>query len=251
VRILVVSDIHGNWPALEAVAAVPHDGVLCLGDIVGYGPEPGRCLRWLRAAGAHIVQGNHDRALADDVPPRCRPDFEGLAKAAAGIARGQLSEEEIAFLRALPRKRAVTLDGKRVLLLHATPAEPLYSYLGPDPERWRQAVAGIDADFLFVGHTHLPFHFELGGLQVVNPGSLGQPKDGDPRAAYAILEDGAPSLKRADYPVERTVEGLKAAGLDPAALEALAALLREGKQAVPFATHPSEVSVVPTGRLEP
>lgn len=72
-RILVISDLHGNWAALEAVAAVPHDAVLCLGDIVGYGPQPAECLRWLRARGAHIVQGNHDRALADDLPPRCRP----------------------------------------------------------------------------------------------------------------------------------------------------------------------------------
>ena len=107
-RVLVVSDIHGNWPALETVAAVPHDAVVCLGDIVGYGPQPGECLRWLRANGAEIVQGNHDRALADDVPPRCRPDFERLAAAAAGIARGQLSDEEIMpplmdYLRAITR----------------------------------------------------------------------------------------------------------------------------------------------------
>jgi predicted phosphodiesterase len=64
VRILVVSDVHGNWPALEAVAAVPHDAVVCLGDIVGYGPQPAECLRWLRGAGATMVQGNHDRSLA-------------------------------------------------------------------------------------------------------------------------------------------------------------------------------------------
>jgi predicted phosphodiesterase len=77
VRTLVVSDLHGNWPALEAVAAVPHDAVVCLGDIVGYGPQPGECLRWLRASHASIVQGNHDRSVADGVPPRCRLDFGG------------------------------------------------------------------------------------------------------------------------------------------------------------------------------
>jgi len=229
VRILVVSDIHGNWPALEAVAAVPHDAVVCLGDVVGYGPQPAACLRWLRDNGAHIVQGNHDRALADDVAPRCRPDFEWLAAATAGIARSQLGEEERAFLRALPRTRELTLDGKRLLLLHATPAEPLYSYLGPDPEKWRAAVVGIAADLLLVGHTHLPFHFDFGGLQVVNPGSLGQPKDGDPRAAYAVIEDGVPRLERADYPVHRTVAGLRAVGVEPAAQETLGELLRTGR----------------------
>ena len=228
-KILVVSDLHGNWPALEAVAAVPHDAVLCLGDIVGYGPEPGRCLRWLRGRDAHIVQGNHDRALAEDVPPRCRPDFEWLAAAAAGIARGQLGQEEMEFLRGLPRTLALILDGKRIVLLHATPSDPLYSYLGPDPDRWREAVTGIKADLLLVGHTHRPFHFQFGGLQVLNPGSLGQPKDGDARAAYAVIENGVPRLERASYPVERTVEGLEASGIAPAATEILAALLRTAR----------------------
>jgi putative phosphoesterase len=231
VRVLVVSDIHGNWPALEAVAAVPHDAVLCLGDVVGYGPQPAECLRWLRASGAEVVQGNHDRALAADVPPRCRPDFEWLAAAAAGIGRQQLDDVEKAFLRALPPMRSLTLDGKRVVMAHATPLDPLYSYLPPDPERWRQAVVGVDADILLVGHTHLPLDIRLDHLQVVNPGSVGQPKDGDPRAAYAVIEDGRLELARVAYPIERTVEGLEAAGVATPAREALAGLLRTGRVA--------------------
>jgi predicted phosphodiesterase len=229
VRTLVLSDIHGNWPALEIVAAVPHDAVLCLGDVVGYGPQPGECLRWLRASHASIVQGNHDRAVADGVPPRCRLDFEWLAAATQHIARRQLTDEDTAFLRALPHTRDLVLDGKRVLLLHATPADPLYSYLGPDRDRWRTSLAGIHADLVLVGHTHLPFHFQFGDVHVLNPGSLGQPKDGDPRAAYAVIEDGVPRLERAPYPVERTVEGLEVSGVDPAALRELSALLRTGR----------------------
>jgi len=228
-RVLVVSDIHGNWPALEAVAATPHDAVVCLGDIVGYGPDPGACLRWVRERGAHAVQGNHDRALADDVPPRCRADFEWLAAATVGIGRRQLSDEEMGFLRTLPRTRNVLLDGRRLVLLHATPADPLYSYLGPDREGWRPAVAGLEADMLLVGHTHLPFHFTFGGRQVLNPGSLGQPKDGDPRAAFALIEDGVARLERATYPVQRTIERLHASETSPAAVEALAELLRSGR----------------------
>ena len=228
-RTLVVSDIHGNWPALEAVAAVPHDAVVCLGDVVGYGPQPAECLRWLRASHASIVQGNHDRAVADGVPPRCRLDFEWLATSTQHIARRQLTDEETAFLRALPRTRDMVLDGKRVLLLHATPADPLYSYLGPDRDQWRTALASIEADLVLVGHTHLPFHFQFGDVHVLNPGSLGQPKDGDPRAAYAIIEDGVARLERASYPVERTVDALIAAGVEPAAAKALAGLLRTGR----------------------
>ena len=201
-RTLVLSDIHGNWPALEAVAAVPHDAVVCLGDIVGYGPQPGECLRWLRASHASIVQGNHDRALADGVPPRCRLDFEWLAAATVHIARTQLTDEEVAFLRFVPRGLDLILDGKQVTLSHGTPEDPLYSYLGPDRDGWRAALATIDADLVLVGHTHLPFHYQFGDVQILNPGSLGQPKDGDPRAAYAVIEDGVPRLERARYPVE-------------------------------------------------
>lgn len=175
------------------------------------------------------MQGNHDRALADDVPPRCRPDFEWLATAAASIGRQQLDDEEKGFLRALPPTRRLLLEGRRVLMAHATPADPFYSYLAPDPEEWRPAVAEIDADILLVGHTHLPFHFQFEGVRVLNPGSVGQPKDGDPRAAYAVIEDGVSRLERASYPVERTIDALRAAGLEPAALGALSELLRTGR----------------------
>jgi putative phosphoesterase len=229
VRVLVVSDIHGNWPALEAVAAVPHDAIVCLGDIVGYGPQPGECLRWLRANGAEIVQGNHDRALADDVPPRCRPDFEKLAAAAADIAQRQLADEEKEFLRGLPRTRALVIDGRRLLLAHATPVDPLYRYLGPEPEGWRSIVSGLDAELILVGHTHTGFQLHVGSVEVVNPGSVGQPKDGDPRAAFAIIEDGVPKLERASYDVQRTVEALSAARIDAAALGRLVTALETGR----------------------
>lgn len=125
--------------------------------------------------------------------------------------------------------RGLILDGKRIVLLHATPANPLYSYLGPDRDRWRDAVSGITADLLLVGHTHLAFSFQFDGLQVVNPGSLGQPKDGDPRAAYAIVEDGVPRLERVSYDVERTVDALRGSGVDSAAVEVLAEILRTGR----------------------
>jgi diadenosine tetraphosphatase ApaH/serine/threonine PP2A family protein phosphatase len=114
------------------------------------------------------------------------------------------------------------------VLLHAAPADPLYRYLGPEPDAWREAVSGLQTDLVLVGHTHLPFHFQFGSVAVVNPGSVGQPKDGDPRAAFAIVEDGVPRLERVSYPVEPTIEALESAGVDPAARDALAALLRTG-----------------------
>jgi diadenosine tetraphosphatase ApaH/serine/threonine PP2A family protein phosphatase len=112
--------------------------------------------------------------------------------------------------------------------VHATPSDPLYRYLGPDPELWAKEVAGVDADVVVVGHTHLQFELELAGKRVVNPGSVGQPKDGDPRAAFAVLDDGRERLCRATYPVELTIDSLRSAGISAAALAALGSILRTG-----------------------
>jgi predicted phosphodiesterase len=228
-RVLLISDIHGNAAALEAVAREPHDGVICLGDIVGYGPEPGACVRWVRAHARHIVQGNHDRALAEGIPPRCRPAFEWLAAALAPLGRSQLSEEELGFLRGLPSLLHETFDSRSCTLVHATPRDPLYGYLGPDSMDWTGQVDGLGPGPLLVGHTHLQFQLVSGLTHIVNPGSVGQPKDGDPRAAYAVLEQGTVSLKRAEYDIERTVTGLARSGADAEAVDTLALLLRTGR----------------------
>jgi predicted phosphodiesterase len=227
-RTLIVSDIHGNAAALEAVAGEPHDAVVCLGDIVGYGPEAGACLRWVRRHSMLVLQGNHDRALAEGVAPRCRPAFEALAAAMAPVGRAQLEAAELRWLAELPREAARDLDGVPALLLHATPSDPLYRYLGPDQDEWNREVAGLDARLLLVGHTHLPFDLSCGTTRVVNPGSVGQPKDGDPRAAYAVLENGVLRLKRTEYDVARTVTGLARSGAPPEVVADLGYLLRTG-----------------------
>jgi len=228
-RLLVISDVHGNLAALEAVLAEPHDQLLCLGDIVGYGPRPADCLRLLRSHSATIVQGNHDRAIADGIPPACRKDFEWLAQEMAGLGKVQLSEGEITYLRNLPRSWRVKLAGLRFLFVHATPSDPLYRYLGPDPAAWREEVAGSAADVVVAGHTHLQFELNAGECRVVNPGSVGQPKDGDPRAAYAVIEGGGIALRRAEYDVERTVVEISNSGASAAAIDMLTGLLRTGK----------------------
>jgi putative phosphoesterase len=228
-RVLLVSDVHGNLAALEAVAAEPHDAVICLGDLVGYGPEPAACVRWARDEGAIMVKGNHERALAEHAPPGCREHFLWLAEATAGLTASRMTAEEVRALDALPRWADFELDGRRCLCVHAAPSDPLYRYLGPDPAAWEAEVAGLDVDFVFVGHTHVQFMLDCAGTLVVNPGSVGQPKDGDPRAAYAVIENGTVALKRVSYAIERTVEGLRRASLPAAAVRALAAMLRTGR----------------------
>jgi putative phosphoesterase len=234
-RVLVVSDIHGNHAALEAVATVPHDAVICLGDIVGYGPQPAECVRWVRAHSDWTVQGNHDRAIADQVPPRCRADFAWLAAAVTPYTRGQLTRSDLRFLSGLPRWAVHVIDGVRVATFHAKPSDPLYGYMSTDPQQWSRELDGVDAELVLVGHTHLPLDLTIGRTRLVNPGSVGQPKDGDPRAAYALLEDGRPSLERMEYPIDRTVAALEATGVDDAAVTVLTEILRTGRAPQPLA----------------
>jgi putative phosphoesterase len=231
-RILVLSDIHGNAAALETVAREPHDAVLCLGDIVGYGPQPVECVDWVRHNATVVVQGNHDRAAGSVLRTGSRSDLEWLADATAPIAREDLSAEDIDYLHACPRWAVTELDGIRYLLVHATPRNPLYTYLGPDPVAWRDQLAGVEADVALVGHTHVQFALRATDdrldIHVVNPGSVGQPRDGDPRAAYAVIDRGEVRLVRIDYPIERTVSALRSRGIERTAIDELAALLRTG-----------------------
>lgn len=229
-RTLVISDVHGNLAALEAVlAAEPWDELVCLGDLVGYGPEPAACVELVRRHSVVVVQGNHDRALADGVPPRCRPSFEELARVTHAITRVDLSPGDLAFLRGLPRWLFLERSGRRFLLVHAAPSDPLYRYREPDDSGWSREIELARADVFLVGHTHRQYEAEVEGVRIVNPGSVGQPRDGDPSAAYALIEDGEVRLGRASYPVDETAERLAARGVPSAALRQLTALLRTGR----------------------
>ena len=154
---------------------------------------------------------------------------EGCTNTALGCA------SNLAFLRSLPSRRTVHVDGTRLELLHAAPEDPLFQYLpATRVEDWRKAAAGIDADLVLVGHTHLPVIVDLGGKRMVNPGSVGLPRDGDPRACYAVLEGGEPVLKRVAYDVERTIAALRAWGLPDDVSDSLEHLYRGGEPLSPF-----------------
>lgn len=234
-RILVVSDIHANEPALRAVwQAEEPDAVFCLGDLVDYGPDPAPCVTWVRGLALASVLGNHDDALARDIRCRCGESVQTLSDATQDLARQALGPEEIAWLGAQPLQLNIEIGGVRFLLVHATPADPLFTYLRPDEtDAWIRAVEAVDADVVLVGHTHLPMVLKLGSRMVVNPGSVGQPRDGDPRASYAILDDGVPTFRRAAYDVEATVRALHGRGLDAEVERALSETLRTGGQREP------------------
>jgi protein phosphatase len=227
-KLLIVSDIHANLEALQAVLAEPHDALWVLGDLVNYGPNPSEVVELVRAHASLVVQGNHDYAIGSGSDPRCSDAFREMARAMQEYTEPLLDADQRAFLRNLPRTAARTIDGYRFFLCHATPTEPLFQYCRAEPAQWAPEIEGIQADIVLTGHTHLPFTLNLEKLRIVNPGSVGQPKHGAPMACYALWENGRLSLQSRRYPVEETVAKIRSL---PVAIEIrnqLAAVLLSG-----------------------
>jgi putative phosphoesterase len=227
-RILLLADVHANWPALQAVAAEAHDVCLCLGDLVEYGLEPTPCIAWLREHAPHTIRGNHDHGLVQDVRVKGRTGFKYLTSVTRPLNRAALDATDLRYLSRLPVSRLVTLDGTRFLMVHATPRDPLDEYAQPNPEFWARRLQNVEADVICVGHTHQPYVLEVEGKLVINPGSVGQPRDGDPRASCALIEGNRVDLKRIDYRIEDTVAAIQASSLVAQAQEQLIEVFRTG-----------------------
>ncbi|MEF8850978.1 MAG: metallophosphoesterase family protein [Haloarculaceae archaeon] len=218
----VIADVHGNLVALEAVLAdMPAvDRLVCAGDVVGYNPWHAECVAAMRGDGSALseaavatlpegevptVMGNHDRAAAFD-------DAYGFNEmAAAGVrhARETLSADQLTWLEGLPQQRLLC-DG-RLKVVHGHPDDPdRYTY----PEEYNAGMLG-DEDALVMGHTHVQDHAVFEDGLAMNPGSVGQPRDGDPRAAYAVLDFDEYTVEehRVEYDVDRVIEEIEAGGL--------------------------------------
>lgn len=233
-RILIVSDIHANWTALRAIP-LDFDVCLCLGDLVDYGPEPVPCVRWAMKYATHAIRGNHDHGVSQGIPVHGESGFRYLTKISRPSMWQALGPEERRYLLRLPVTTRVTLEGKRYLLVHATPRDPLDEYLLKDPETWAKRVERAEADVVCVGHTHMQFNIRVGDVVVLNPGSVGLPRDGVPDAAYAIIDDNRIELKRVKYDVEETVRRVEAMNWERRAKEMTAHVLRTGR--LPVASH--------------
>lgn len=227
-RVLVISDIHANANALDSVlaAAGTVDATWCLGDLVGYGPDPNECVARLKALPQLVcLQGNHDAAAIGELE---LDGFNGEARASIEWLREQLNSESLAFLKGLePRTEA-----NGVTLAHASPRQPVLEYL-LDTYSAAENFAYFSTDFCLVGHTHVPVLFFLNseGVRmqipnpnsaltlerrcIANPGSVGQPRDRDPRAAYAIFDDQTHiwDYQRVEYDVVGVQERMRTAGL--------------------------------------
>jgi putative phosphoesterase len=227
-RILLLADIHGNWPALEAVASEPHDLCLCLGDLVDYALEPAPCIDWVRKQARYTVRGNHDHGVAQNVTIHGKTGFRYLTSVTRALTRERLSDEDLRYLGRLPVTRTVSLGNANFLLVHASPRDPLDEYAPADPDFWARRLQNVEVDVVCVGHTHHPYVLEVGDKLVINPGSVGQPRDGDPRASYAIIENFRVELKRIEYPIERTLEVIGASALPDTDKEMLMEVFRRG-----------------------
>ena len=230
-RALIVSDVHSNLEALESVLLHAgqqggFDQVWCLGDMVGYGPDPSACLRRLREYELVAVAGNHDFAAADVIDAA---DFNGAAYAAIRWTAERIDPGEVTFLAGLP----TTFLKPPFTLVHGSLRDPIVEYL-THPS---QAVATLNlltSDYCLVGHSHYPFVCrENGGMPVFlpfpeseamplgdercifNPGSVGQPRDRDVRASYAIFDDSCHTIEhhRVDYDRATTQEKMRQARL--------------------------------------
>jgi predicted phosphodiesterase len=231
-RYALISDIHANLAALMAV--LDHldvktvDELWCLGDMVGYGPDPNECIKRLRELPHRCLAGNHDWAVLGKLDLE---DFNPDARRACLWTREQLTPTSRAYLEGLEEQ---IVEGD-FTLAHGSPRHPIWEYI-IYPSHARANFAHFDTLYCFVGHSHVPVIFRDRGSEIdirpielgvpmplgeerliINPGSVGQPRDGDPRASYVLLDAEARTIeyRRVPYPVEETQRKMVQVGLPP------------------------------------
>jgi len=253
-RLAVISDIHANIHAFRAVlkriGAVGVDEILCLGDIVGYGAEPGACVDLVVRHCTHTIKGNHDEAAVD---PACSHAFNGAAREAILWTRENLTPMHVAALNRLRTHHSIpTPCGREILCVHDSPSPGPTDYVH-DRLVAAGAFAGVEGWLCLLGHTHVPIVFEAAPHEpgrsltardvtawipgdrtpvdlspdrryILNPGSVGQPRDCDPRASFAVLDLGARTftVHRVDYDVAAAQQDTLRAGLPTVLADRLA-----------------------------
>jgi predicted phosphodiesterase len=230
-RIALLSDVHGNLPAFEAVLADVDadsaDQIWCLGDLVGYGAQPDSCVELARERCDLCLAGNHDLVVTGDIDIA---DFSSSAAAAARWTRETIGEDALAFLRGLEPAE----PSREIGLYHASPRDPVWEYV---LSSWQadECMDLMEPRVGAVGHSHVALWFcrtaegqvegtlAKDGLErdlsegewLVNPGGVGQPRDGDPRAAWLLLDTGGwtATWRRVEYPIEEAARAIEEAGL--------------------------------------
>ncbi len=240
-RIAILSDIHANVVALEAVlrAAGTYDALWNLGDTIGYGPRPNECVALIQHHARLSIAGNHDLASLGKLN---LADFNHDARIANLWNGEQLLPEYRAFLEDLPTQMPVD---ETYRIAHGSPRDPVWEYVLSASQAYDNFLAYFDEQVCFIGHSHVPLVFQMqpngvvhepyvpgsghvlalkpGERYIINPGSVGQPRDQNPRAAYAILDTAAHTVQfhRVEYDIEQTQEQMREAHLPQALIRRL------------------------------
>jgi putative phosphoesterase len=224
-RIAIFSDLHGNSAATEAVLAAidaeAPDAVYNLGDLVGYGAKPNETISLIRERGILTIMGNYDDGVGFDRNDcGCAykdPEEEARGQQSLFWTRGVTTEENKAYLRTLMPEIRFEAEGRRFRLVHGSPRRMNeYLFADRDPRSLARIAQGADTDVLVFGHTHKPWVREIEGVLFINDGSVGKPKDGDPRATWALLTVEADKpvqveIRRVPYDVASMAAAIRAA----------------------------------------
>jgi len=215
---VVISDIHSNIDSFRAVIAElpPHDSILFLGDLIGYGPNPNEVVEQLQQLQPDAaLMGNHDYAVTTGNVG----GFSPHAATAIEWTRRRIKPKNLAYLSSLQSSARIRMNRVELALFHGSPADPLSEYIFPgiSNDSAKLVIQSAGASLVLLGHTHMPMVYSFNEEMLANPGSVGQPRDGDPRAAFAVLtiSDGKFSFEihRVQYEVNIVAERIVQAGL--------------------------------------
>lgn len=223
--VAIISDVHANIEALDAVLGeLLGLEVYCLGDLVDYGPEPNEVINTVRERGIKSLLGNHDSAaLTGDTS-----SFNARAAMSSKWTSKQLTDESMEYLRGLPPELRVPFGVAEAYLTHGSPDDRLWEYVDPKThsDLFGHYLGKLRVQAIGLGHTHVPYVWNEKAGTVFNPGSVGQPRDGDNRASYAILsfegEEVRVEIRRVPYDYKTTASKIRAAGLPESFAERLA-----------------------------
>jgi len=214
--IAVLSDVHSNLEALQAVSKnLDVDGIIVLGDSIGYGANPNEALDWLQENKCICIKGNHEEAVISGETGW----FNSFATRAILWTRDRITSANMAFIKSLEAKKIVAFGGLKIAMCHGSPNDPLYEYVYRETHEhlFDYYLQKENASVVAMGHTHVPYLWTGKNGIVLNPGSVGQPRDGDRRASFAVInvEDDVPIVEhqRVEYNIGSVAKKILDAGL--------------------------------------
>ncbi|MFW6211026.1 MAG: metallophosphoesterase family protein [bacterium] len=231
-KVLVLSDVHANLEALLAVLQIEYDRLIFLGDFIDFGPNPAECIRLIREHSDIALKGNHDHALAYNMSCKSSEELRSLSQLIReDFTSKKVNKDQVKYLTSLSHSRATFFDNFHFFAAHSG-ANDMYSYINKDlpDDEFSASFNDIKENFIFTGHTHIPYIRKNKDITVINPGSVGQPRDGDPRASAAIIENNEAKIIRIEYDVEKTIEKInELMNIAEGPKERLVSILRTGK----------------------